>query len=348
MKTLLLPIRSGEANAEHPAIARAAEIIRQGGLVATPTETVYGLAANALDAAAVERVFVAKERPSWDPLIVHIASPEMLPLVASGVPQRTKDLATRFWPGPLTLLLPRSENIPAIVTAGRDKVAVRMPAHPVAQALIHSAGVPLAAPSANLFGRTSPTCAEHVLRDLDGRIDAVLDGGETQVGVESTVLDILRDPPLLLRPGGITREQLESVLGPIQIYTAPENQPPEALASPGLAAKHYAPSAKLVLVEGSETIFQEELRMRVQYARDTGEYIGAMTPEGWLTPELIEGGGLVLYDWGAWGRWEVLAQRLFAGLRYLDKPGVAAIVCPLPKPEGIGLAVHDRLVKAAK
>src|SRR5262249_49730653 len=151
------------------------------------------------------------------------------------------------------------------------------------------------------------------LRDLDGRIEAVLDAGETNVGVESTVLDVLRNPPLLLRPGGVTREQLEAVLGPIQIYAAPENQPPEALASPGLAGKHYAPEAKLVLVDGKEAAFQQELRARVQYARDTGEYIGAMVPEGWLTPELIEGGGLVLYDWGPWEQWDVLAQRLFAG-----------------------------------
>ena len=348
MKTLLLPVRSGDISENHPAIVQAAGIIQRGGLVAMPTETVYGLAANALDAAAVERVFVAKQRPTWDPLIVHIASAEMLPLAASEVPQRIKDLAAKFWPGPLTLLLPRSTKIPTIVTAGRPNVAVRMPAHPVAQALIRAAGVPLAAPSANLFGRTSPTSAEHVLRDLDGRIDAVLDAGETQVGVESTVLDVLRDPPLLLRPGGIAREHLEAVLGLVEIYHPPDQQPPEALASPGLAAKHYAPQAKLVLVDGNEAVFQEELRVRVQYARDTGEYIGAMAPEGWLSPELIEGGGLVLYDWGPWGIWEVLAQRLFAGLHYLDKPGVAAIVCPLPKPEGMGLALHDRLMKAAK
>jgi L-threonylcarbamoyladenylate synthase len=348
MKTLLLPVRSGDISENHPAIVQAAGIIRRGGLVAIPTETVYGLAANALDAAAVERVFVAKQRPTWDPLIVHIASAEMLLLVAAEVPQRIKDLVAKFWPGPLTLLLPRSAKIPAIVTAGRPNVAVRVPAHPVAQALIRAAGVPLAAPSANLFGRTSPTSAEHVLRDLDGHIDAVLDAGETTVGVESTVLDVLGDPPLLLRPGGVTREQLQAVLGPVEIYRPPDDQPPEALASPGLAAKHYAPEAKLVLVDGNEAAFQQELRVRVQYARDTGEYIGAMAPEGWLTPELIEGGGLVLYDWGPWEKWDVLAQRLFAGLHYLDKPGVAAIVCPLPEPEGMGLALHDRLMKAAK
>jgi L-threonylcarbamoyladenylate synthase len=348
MKTVLLPVRSDEIDEHHSAIARAADILRRGGLVAIPTETVYGLAANALDAEAVERIFAAKQRPKWDPLIVHIASIDMLPLVAVEVPQKMKELTAKFWPGPLTLLLPRSHRIPPIVTAGRTNVAVRMPAHPVAQALIRITGLPLAAPSANLFGHTSPTSAEHVLRDLDGRIDAVLDAGETQVGVESTVLDALRSPPLLLRPGGVTREQLEAVLGPIEIYRAPDNQPPEALASPGLAAKHYAPHAKLVLVDGNEAAFQNELRVRVQYAKDSGEYVGAMVPEGWLNAELMERGGLVLYDWGTWRLWEVLAQRLFSGLRYLDKPGVTVIVCPLPDPEGIGLALHDRLVKAAK
>lgn len=348
MKTVLLPVRSDEVHEHHPAIVSAADILRRGGLVAMPTETVYGLAASALDPAAVERIFVAKQRPKWDPLIVHIASIDMLSLVAAEVPQRIKDLADKFWPGPLTLLLARSERIPRIVTAGRTNVAVRIPAHPVTQALIRAAGLPLAAPSANLFGRTSPTNAEHVLRDLDGRIDAVLDAGETQVGVESTVLDALREPALLLRPGGITREQLEAVLGEVEIYSPPDDQPPEALASPGLAAKHYAPNAKLVLVEGNEQAFQDELRLRVQYAKGSGEYVGGMVPEGWLTTELIERGGLVLYDWGTWRQWELLAQRLFSGLRYLDKPGVTTIVCPLPDPEGIGLALHDRLMKAAK
>src|SRR5262249_22910715 len=166
MKTVLLPVRSDEVNEHHPAIVRAAEILRSGGLVAMPTETVYGLAANALDAAAVERIFVAKQRPKWDPLIVHIASPEMLSLVAEEVPQEVKALTDKFWPGPLTLLLPRSTKIPPLATAGRAHVAVRMPAHPVAQTLIRAAGLPLAAPSANLFGHASPTSAEHVLRDL--------------------------------------------------------------------------------------------------------------------------------------------------------------------------------------
>ncbi len=348
MQTIRLSIRLEDAGPEHPAIARAAEILKRGGLVAIPTETVYGLAANALDPSAVEAIFAAKERPLWDPLIVHIASREMLPMIASSFPERARMLADRFWPGPLTLLLPRAETLPLAVTAGRPQVAVRMPAHAVAEALVCACGLPLAAPSANLFGHTSPTSAEHVLRDLDGRIDAVLDAGESRVGVESTVLDVLRDPPLLLRPGGTTREQLEEALGKIEIYQPPPDQPPQALASPGLAVRHYAPRAKLVLVEGSEAAFQQELRVRVQYAKDTGEYVGAMAPEGWITPELVAGGGLVLYDWGPWADWNILAQRLFAGIRYLDKPGVSVLVCPLPKDEALGQALRDRLLKAAK
>lgn len=348
MKTIRLSIRADEASEGHPAITQAAEILKRGGLVAIPTETVYGLAANALSATAVERIFAAKDRPSWDPLIVHIASREMLPMITSSFPEPSRRLADRFWPGPLTLLMPRSEKLPLAVTAGRPEVAVRMPAHPVAALLVRVCGLPLAAPSANLFGHTSPTSAEHVLRDLDGRIDAVLDAGETRIGVESTVLNVLRDPPLLLRPGGITREQLEEVLGKIEVYRAPEGHAPEALASPGLSARHYAPQAKLILVEGSEVAFQQELRLRVQYARDTGEYVGAMAPEGWISPELIAGGGLVLYDWGPWRNWNILAQRLFAGIRYLDKPGVSVLVCPLPEEQGLGQALRDRLLKAAR
>ncbi len=347
MKTLRLSIREADANESHPAIQKAAEILKSGGLVAIPTETVYGLAANALDAAAVARIFDAKQRPAWDPLIVHVDSPQMLPQVAASVPERVRQLAVRFWPGPLTLLLPRAEQLPMSITAGRSAVAVRIPAHAVANAVIRACGFPLAAPSANLFGRTSPTSAEHVLRDLAGRIDAVLDAGETRVGVESTVLDVMRDPPLLLRPGGISREQLAEVLGEIEIYNPPEGQPPQSLASPGLAARHYAPEAKLRLVEGSKSIFEEELRTQVRETKDVGSYVGALAPESWITEELIAGGGLVLFDWGPWGDWEALAHRLFAGIRYLDKPGVAIIVCPLPPAEGLGHALRDRLLKAA-
>lgn len=348
MKTLRLTVRPQEAGLGHQAIAQCAAILKRGGLVAIPTETVYGLSANAFDPAAVARIFAAKERPSWDPLIVHIAGFEMASRVAVDFPERARILAERFWPGPLTLLLRKSQLIPSVVTAGREKIAVRMPAHPVARALMEVADLPLAAPSANRFGRTSPTTAEHVLRDLDGRIDAILDAGATDIGVESTVLDPTCSPPLLLRPGGITREQLEHSLGPIEIYSAPIGQDPEALASPGLAVRHYAPDARLVLVEGRREALLEAIARNVAEEGDYGEYVGVMAPAGWLDEPTLAAGGLVIFDWGVWGDWSQLAQNLFAGLRYLDKPGVSVILSPLPPEEGLGMALRDRLAKAAR
>ena len=348
MKTAHLKVRAEDATPAHPAIVEAASILKRGGLVAIPTETVYGLAANALDPAAIARIFEAKERPSWDPLIVHVANSEMISQVAADFPEQAKRLANRFWPGPLTLLLKRHAHLPLAVTAGRDTVAVRMPAHPVARTVIASIGLALAAPSANRFGHTSPTSAEHVLGDLDGRIDAVLDSGPTQIGVESTVLDALRTPPLLLRPGGITREQLEETLGPIEVYSAPPNQAPQALASPGLAARHYAPLARLMLVEGSPEKFRAVIEQEVLEVGQNGDYVGAMVPENWLNKESLSRGGLVIFDWGVWNNPQQLAHNLFAGLRYLDKPGVSVIVCPLPPAEGLGLALRDRLLRAAR
>ena len=224
-------------------IAQAADILRKGGLVAFPTETVYGLGANALDAAAVVRIFEAKQRPSWDPIIVHIAGAvadnPMLDNLVTAVAAPTRGLMTDFWPGPLTLLLPRSATVPDAVTAGRPLVGVRMPAHPVAFELIQQAGVPIAAPSANAFGRISPTSAAHVLDDLDGRIDAVLDAGPTLHGVESTVLDPNQSPMMIYRPGAITAAQIRDVAGPVVFYTPAPTQPatPESpLPSPGVVA----------------------------------------------------------------------------------------------------------------
>jgi L-threonylcarbamoyladenylate synthase len=348
VKTAHLKVRAEDAIAAHPAILEAASILKRGGLVAIPTETVYGLAANALDASAIARIFDAKERPSWDPLIVHVANSEMISRVAADFPEKTRRLADTFWPGPLTLLLERHPQLPLPVTAGRETVAVRMPAHPVARAVIASAGVPLAAPSANRFGHTSPTTAEHVLGDLEGRIDAVLDAGPTQIGVESTVLDPLRMPPLLLRPGAITREQLEDVLGSIEVYSAPANQAPQALDSPGLAARHYAPRARLMLVDGTRQKFRDAIEQQVSNLGGDGDYVGAMAPEDWLEEESLARGGLVIFDWGSWSDPQQLAHNLFAGLRYLDKSGVSVIVCPLPSADGLGLALRDRLLRAAQ
>ena len=347
MKTLRLKVRTEEAAQDHPAISEAAVILKRGGLVAIPTETVYGLAANALDAEAVERIFEVKERPSWDPLIVHVAHFEMIKRVAAGFPQQAREVAERFWPGPLTLLLKRSSQLPLAVTAGRESVAVRMPAHPVARAVIAAADLCLAAPSANRFGTTSPTTAEHVLNDLEGRIDAVLDSGPTNIGVESTVVDVLRSPPLLLRPGGVTREELEEVIGPIEMYSTRSKSVQEGAASPGLAQRHYAPKARLLVVPGTREALLETIAQEVASAGD-GEYVGVMTPEDWLDERMLAGGGLVIFDWGQWGNYTLLAHNLFAGLRFLDKPGVTVILCPMPAEEGLGLALRDRLLRASR
>ena len=350
VETLRLTIRPGDnLTPETPAIAECAAILRRGGLVAMPTETVYGLAANALDPGAVARIFEAKGRPTWDPLIVHVSNFEMVSRVAVEFPETAEKLAQRFWPGPLTLLFRKSANVPSLVTAGRETIAVRMPAHSVAHALIAVADLPLAAPSANRFGRISPTTAEHVLAELDGRIDAVLDAGPTEIGVESTVLDPLRTPPLLLRPGAVTREQIKAVVGPVELYLPPaQAASPQALASPGLAARHYAPTARLILVDGERAALLNVVRNYVGSEGERGQYVGIMAPDGWIDETTLAAGGIVLFAWGCWGDWQQLGRNLFAGLRYLDKPGVSAILCPLPSAEGMGLALRDRLTRAAR
>ena len=243
VKTLRLTVNAKEMQdpGNEDALNRAAEILRGGGLVALPTETVYGLGANALDAAAVARIFAAKQRPAWDPIIVHIADEAMLEGLVGEVPEAARKLMKAFWPGPLTLLLPRSAAVPDAVTAGRPLVGVRMPAHPVALELIRRAGVPVAAPSANVFGHISPTTAAHVLEDLDGRIDAVLDAGPAAHGVESTVLDPCESPMVIYRPGAVTAEQIREVGGAAEVFRNPgelEEEPREAMPSPGVGLRH--------------------------------------------------------------------------------------------------------------
>jgi len=318
-------------------VDRAAELLRGGGTVAFPTETVYGLGAHALDTAAVAKIFAAKERPGWDPLIVHVSDRAMLARVAVVSPEAER-LIDAFWPGPLTLLLPRSSAVPDAVTAGRPLVGVRMPRHPVALALIAAAGVPVAAPSANRFGRTSPTTAAHVLEDLEGRIDAVLDGGATDVGVESTVFDVAAG--MIYRPGMVTAAMIASVTGgEVRVYQAPAMQgAPESLPSPGVGMRHYAPRARLVLVRD-----EEELQERVGKSLGLQERVGVMLPTGWASLA-----GAVVFSWAGWKDGEGLARGVFAGLRELDAAGVAVIVCPLPMMGGVGMALRDRLEKAAR
>jgi L-threonylcarbamoyladenylate synthase len=320
----------------HLAVARAAHLLREGHTVAFPTETVYGLAANALNPAAVARIFAAKARPSWDPLIVHVSDTTMLARVATLTP-RAQALIDAFWPGPLTLLLPRTPQIPDSVTAGRPLVGVRMPAHALALALIRTANLPLAAPSANRFGRISPTTAQHVLDDLDHRIAAVLDGGPTTVGVESTVLD--PEAMVLYRPGAITPAMIEPIVGPVTHFQpAPTSAEPSSLPSPGVGIRHYAPRARLLLVPDEPSLQSHATHLAAQ-----GERLGVMLPTHWTLSTPAE-----VYPWQPFTDDAALATTLFAGLRALDQRDVTVILCPVPPPTGIGLAIRDRLEKAAR
>lgn len=332
-------VLTGDETDDAPLIQQAAAIIRAGGLVAFPTETVYGLGADALNSEAVRRIFLAKERPAWDPLIVHVDTPEAIHRYTRNHSVLTEQLIRAFMPGPLTLVLPKREMISEVVTAGRDTVAIRMPSHPVARALIRYSGTPIAAPSANKFGRPSPTTADHVLHDLNGEIEAVLDAGQTPMGVESTIVDLTTHPPTLLRPGGVPKEELETILGEVRVLVG-QYEEGEALPAPGLSARHYAPQAKLFLCAPTPEAFYGTLKDTLsRYA-----FVGAMRPEGWHTPPEPR---LRIFEWGAWGDWATLANRLFLGLRALEKQQVHAIVCPLPPEEGLARAVHDRLQRAA-
>jgi len=330
-------------------IAKAAEILRTDRLLAFPTETVYGLGANALSPLAVEKIFVSKQRPHWDPLIIHIADLSQLPQIAEVSPLAQR-LIDRFWPGPLTLLLHRMPAVPDAVTAGRPLVGVRIPRHPLALALLREAGVPIAAPSANRFGHTSPTTAAHVLADLDGRIDAVLDGGPTEVGVESTVAEVTGDGVTIYRPGAVTLEMIESVTGPgtVRFYEPGQGRavPVESLPSPGVGIRHYAPRATLKLIEVPHfrlAGLEDSLLQAIGDALPTGKKVGVMLPDGWSVDGRAE-----LYPWGSWCQQAVLAQRLFSGLRALDDAGAEIILCPVPTGPGLAAALRDRLGKAAR
>jgi L-threonylcarbamoyladenylate synthase len=338
-------------DASNPAhVTRAADLLRAGRLVAFATETVYGLGANAFSPEAVAAIFAAKQRPSWDPLIVHLASAEQLSQVAqipAYLAPRINALAQAFWPGPLTLLLPRTSAIPDAVTAGRELVGVRVPAHPAAHALLAAAALPIAAPSANLFGHTSPTTAAHVLADLNNRIDAVLDAGSTPIGLESTVIDPTQTPILLYRPGAITADQITAATGiPVEIYATvprPETNP-TALPSPGVGIRHYAPRATLILIEPlANGDLPHTLLDRNSLELSAGHKVGLMLPDAWaILPDTP------WFPWGPWDNPEELARRVYAGLRSLDDRHVDLILCPLPPPSVSTAALRDRLLKAAK
>ena len=326
-----------QVDPEHPeaeAIAQAAERLRQGDLVAFPTETVYGLGANALDTEAVGRIYAAKGRPARNPVIVHVAEVSAVREIVTAWPEAAMRLAEAFWPGPLTLVLPRHPRIPDIVTGGGPTVGVRIPAHPVAQALLRAAGVPVAAPSANRSLQLSPTRAEHVFQSLDGRIPLILDGGATSGGLESTVLDLSGAVPQLLRPGLLRPTEIEAIIGPIRRpgeLSAPSGDAP--LPAPGMLSRHYAPRAPLELTADGTT------RLRQLLAQ--GRRVGWLTFEP--TPPPLPGlKALSLSRDPA-----LYANRLYAALHELDAAGVDAILVDIPPVEEAWMAVRDRLERAA-
>lgn len=326
-------------------IAEAALVLRRGGLVAFPTETVYGLGVSALDGPAVARLFAAKGRPADNPLIIHIAERDIVFQLAGWVPEEARLLMDTFWPGPLTLVLPGGKGVPAGVTGGLDTIAIRMPNHPVALALIRAAELPVAAPSANISGRPSPTTAEHVLSDLAGRIEVVLDSGPTGLGVESTVLDLTTPVPLILRPGGVTLEDLQDVLETVEVHPAARSGFAEngEARSPGMKYTHYAPRAPLILVEGRPESVAAKIIALARQCRAQGRRVGILSCTG---RGEFYGEGEVL-EAGSREDPTTVAAELYAALRRFDELAVDVILAEGIKDEGIGLAVMNRLRKAA-
>lgn len=314
----------------------SAKLLKDGGLVAIPTETVYGLAANALDTEAVKSIFAAKGRPQDNPLIVHISSLEEAERLVEKMDERAYALAERFWPGPLTIIMKKSDIVPDVVTAGLDTVAIRMPSHPFAAELIRLSGVPFAAPSANSSGKPSPTNASHVAQDMDGKIDAIVDGGECEVGVESTVITLATEIPTLLRPGGVTPEELEEVLGEISISHAVYEKlnEGERVQSPGMKYKHYAPTAQVTIIKGGFENYEKFLESQ----RDEVCAV-CFKGEGKNFKNAIE--------YGIEGDSNTQAHRLFDALREVDEMGCQRAFIRCPETTGVGLAVYNRLLRSA-
>lgn len=333
-------------NIDPEIMAMAASYIREGKLVAFPTETVYGIGANALDADAVARIYAAKRRPASDPLIVHISATSQLDDVVDSIPPLALALAETFWPGPLTMILKKSPRVPANVTSGLDSVAVRFPSHPVAQALIRQAGVPIAAPSANLFSRPSATSGKHVSEDFDQELDMVLDGGESTIGVESTVIDLTGDTPTILRPGGLSAEDLQAMIPELQIKTGYLSEE-VAATSPGMLLKHYSPNAQVLLFSGhNESRILQAMISEAEKLESSGKKVGVLATSN--QADEITTPNRVVFLLGQSGDLESISQSLYKGLRMLDENGVDVILASTPSPEGLGLAIRDRLYRSAE
>jgi len=341
MRTTIISVNPGDFDPE--VLRPAARALAEGRLVAFPTETVYGLGADARNPEAVGRIYEAKGRPSDNPLIVHISDPAQLEGIVSRVPEKAKKLMNAFWPGPLTLILPKAEGIPDKTTAGLPTVAVRMPANRIALELIRLSGVAIAAPSANISGAPSPTCADHVIDDLSGRIDYIIDGGCTQVGLESTVLDMTVDPPAVLRPGGVSVEMLEEVIGTVNADRIPETAGETVPKSPGMKYRHYSPKAEMVLVSGDSDRVVETINSLAEQNRAKNRRTGVLAPS---ETRARYNADVVLCP-GSRNSLEAIAASIYRCLRDFDELGVDIIFSETFPEEGIGLAIMNRLRKAA-
>ncbi len=339
-------IKIDPENIDKEKLDEAAEALKAGKIVAIPTETVYGLGANALDTSAVEQIFRAKGRPSDNPLIVHIADKDSVHSLTGDISPKAALLMDKLWPGPLTLVFRKSSIIPEIITAGLDTVAVRMPEHPVARELIRMAGVPVAAPSANVSGKPSTTTAQHVLDDLDGKIELVIDAGSSRVGLESTVLDVTVEPPVLLRPGGVTPKEIENIIGPIEIDKTilgkidSENVP----KSPGMKYRHYSPRAHVIIVKSDSMERQSEKILELAYrSLNEGKKAGICATDQTIGKYT----GFEAISMGDRNKPETIAAKLFALLRGFDDREVDIIFAEAVAENDVGLAIMNRMVKAA-
>ena len=340
MKTKIIKINPKKI--EISKIKKAAKILRNGGLVAFPTETVYGLGADALNPKAVKKIFETKGRPSDNPLIIHIANKEEIYRLIKELPKGTKTLMNKFWPGPLSLVLKKSKIVPEITTAGLDSVAIRMPANKIALSLIKETKMPIAAPSANLSGKPSPTRAERVISDLYGKIDAIINGGITKIGVESTVLDLTTNPPTLLRPGGISLEELEKILGKVKIHRLVKERKLKKIVvkSPGMKYKHYAPKAKIIVVEGKYERVKKKIQQLVNKYGKERKIVGVMTAD-----EDHNYKANVIKFMG--NEFNTIAKNLFNYFRDFDKEKVDIIIAEGVGDKGLGLAIMNRLKRAS-
>lgn len=344
MENKTIVLKMDENHVEKDQLTLPAQILREGGTVAFPTETVYGLGANALDVHAVKKIFEAKGRPSDNPLIVHISKIEEISELVKEIPTDAKILMERFWPGPLTFILKRSNQVPDVITGGLDTVAIRMPSHPIASTLISMAKVPVAAPSANLSGKPSPTEAKHVIEDLEGRVDMIISGGSCHVGVESTVLDMTSDEPMILRPGGITKEQLEEVLGEVKVDAAlgleNKNLKPK---SPGMKYTHYSPQAEVMIVSGEMDEMIESINRLKEERKERGFKVGIMCTDE--TKEKYK--EATVLSMGSRKNIASIAANLFSVLRNFDEEGVDIIFAESLEEKDLGHAVMNRMIKAA-